>query len=312
MLYFYIGIIFYLCFLIYTFPVFELRREAIKRNKKVSLKFFSKDTFKLILISLFKLGLYGIFGSILILVLYVVPFSIYKHMTETFGLGYLVSIILNIIWLFLSGIIISGLFYFISEKLKNFFKPIEELKKNIDDLKLQPIHIDNQFNQTPLFIYKLQKLSGLERYKTLDERFPDGIIRAPKPSKLKFLLIPLLLIYLILPISLSLMLNDFNKLHIYWVIPFLLLATIFALSLGGYLLSIIGVIILKPFNIYFENTYFRQPYLLSSLNKLFFYKTIEDDPANLIKGVIFWSILSYWLKLEILKGLFEFLKLMFK
>ena len=303
--YIYIAVIIYLGWLVYQFPLFELHREANKRNIEVSPPINSRECFSMFWRQIFKTSIY-VLGAVLLMFVWFAP-PYFFHTTEIIprptGWWILFYFVLFMFWMMITGGFVGAFSEILDSKFKGFNLPLDDVKKQLKDIKYQQLPSFGIQPTTPSFVRKLQKLSGLDRYKTMEELYPDGIIRPSKPSPLRYILYALLIGFVVFPIVVSIINDDWRKLHLYWVIPICLGAFLLFLYLGGFLFSVLGNIILKPLNIFYEHSKRTTPYLIYTLNNLF--RINANDEVLPFLGILFWGTVSFWIELELLTGVWE-------
>ena len=306
--YIYIAVIIYLGWLVYQFPLFELHREANKRNIKVYPPLNSRECFSMFWRQIFKTSIY-VLGAVLWMVVWFAP-PYFFHTTEIIprptGWWILFYVVVFMFWMMITGGFVGAFSEILDSKFKGFNLPLDDVKKQLKDIKYQQLPSFGIQPTTPSFVRKLQKLSGLDRYKTMEELYPDGIIRPSKPSRLRYILYALLIGFLVFPIVVSIINDDWRKLHLYWVIPLFLFGVILFFFLGGFLFSVLGNIALKPMNMFYEHSSKQEPYFLHVLNNLF--RINSNDEILPFLGIPFWTVVSFWFELELLDGIIETLQ----
>lgn len=300
-----LAVLVYLGWLVYQFPLFELHREANKRNIEVSPPINSRECFSMFWRQVVKTSIH-VLGAVLGMFICFAP-PYYMHTMEIIpmptGWWILLYVLIFMGWMIITTGIIVGLFAVLDSKLKGFNIPLDDVKKQLNDIKTQPLPFFETRATTPPLVRQLQKLSGLNRYKTLSERFPDGIIRPSKPSPLRYVLYALLIGFVVFPIVVSVINDDWRKLHLYWVTPICLIGLLLFFYLGGFLFSVLGNIILKPLNLFYEHSKRTTPYLIYTLNNLF--RINANDEVLPFLGILFWVTVSFWFELELLNGIWE-------
>ena len=290
----YIGVALYVGWLIYQFPLFELHREAHRRNVEVSPSICSLGSVRLFCRWVFVGVLYFSSAILWMMIAFGTPYYLRELdiLPAPDGWWILLFGIVFLGWMIITGSVFSVVLELLTAKLKDFKQPLDSIKQQVEELKSQSVPLLKSKPETPSIVRHMQRFSGLKRYKTFEERFPDGVIQPRKPSPLRYILYALLLVFLGLPIVLSIVNGDWSKLHLYWVIPVSLIGLILFLYLGGFLFSVIGTIILKPLNIYFEHSSKSEPYLLMVCNNLLSIDINEDKQP--ILGILFWGLVAIW------------------